>query len=471
MGKQELLKSIPAVNDILAEKKSEKIKNEYSRDDLLEGIRYVTDKLRNQILADDFSQTSFDQDLLKADNILVSVNDYLNSIYQPEMSPAINATGVVIHTNLGRSLLADSAAEAVNNVAKHYSTLEIDKDSGERGDRYSSVQNIIKKLTGAEAALVVNNNAAAVTLVLAAIAEDKEVVISRGELVEIGGSFRVPEVMEQSGAKLVEVGSTNKVYLKDYLNAVTEETGAFLKVHTSNYRIKGFTATVDAEELVNDAHQRDIPVIEDLGSGIIFDLQSFGLPYEPTVKESIDAGIDLVTFSGDKLLGGPQAGIIVGKKKYIEKLEYHPLLRALRVDKFTLAALEATLKLYRNFDKAVDKIPTLKMLTEADLKVKERAEKLFSYIDKNDDFSLEIEKDTARIGGGSYPLTEIKTYVLTIDSKLMSSEKLAYKFRQTEMPIFSRIQNQKLIIDLKTVQESEIELLAGEINQVLREEL
>jgi len=471
MGKQELLKSIPAVNDILAEKKSEKIKNEYSRNDLLEGIRYVTDKLRSKILADDFSQTNFDQDLLKADNILVSVNDYLNSIYQPEMSPAINATGVVIHTNLGRSLLADSAAEAVNNVAKHYSTLEIDKDSGERGDRYSSVQNIIKKLTGAEAALVVNNNAAAVTLVLAAIAEDKEVVISRGELVEIGGSFRVPEVMEQSGAKLVEVGSTNKVYLKDYLNAVTEETGAFLKVHTSNYRIKGFTATVDAEELVNDAHQRDIPVIEDLGSGIIFDLQSYGLPYEPTVKESIDAGIDLVTFSGDKLLGGPQAGIIVGKKKYIEKLEYHPLLRALRVDKFTLAALEATLKLYRNFDEAVDKIPTLKMLTETDLKVKKRAEKLLSYIDENDKFILEIEKDTARIGGGSYPLTEIKTYVLTIESKLISSEKMAYKLRQTEMPIFSRIKNQKLIIDLKTVQESEIELLAGEINQVLREEL
>lgn len=471
MVKEDLLRSIPAVNDILAEKKSEKIKDNYSRADLLEGIRHVTDKLRSKILADNFSVANFDQDLLKAENILDSVNKYLKNIYQPEMSPAVNATGVVIHTNLGRSLLADKAAEAVNNVAKHYSTLEIDKDSGERGDRYSSVQNIIKKLTGAEAALVVNNNAAAVTLVLAAIAEDKEVVISRGELVEIGGSFRVPEVMEQSGAKLVEVGSTNKVYLKDYLNAVTEETGAFLKVHTSNYRIKGFTAVVDAEELVNDAHQRDIPVIEDLGSGIIFDLQSYGLPYEPTVKESIDAGIDLVTFSGDKLLGGPQAGIIVGKKKYIKKLEYHPLLRALRIDKFTLAALEATLKLYRNFDEAVDKIPTLKMLTESDLKVKKRAEKLFSQIDENDDFFIEIEKDTARIGGGSYPLTEIKTYVLTIESKLISSEKLAYKLRQTEMPIFSRIKNQKLIIDLKTVQENEIELLAGEINQVLREEL
>ncbi|MFN2339916.1 MAG: L-seryl-tRNA(Sec) selenium transferase [Halanaerobium sp.] len=477
MSKEELLRLIPAVNDILAAKKSEQIENNYSRSDLLEGIRYTTDKLRTKILADDFSQADFDKELLKTENILDSVKNYLEEIYQPEMTPAINATGVVIHTNLGRSLLADTAAEAVNNVAKHYSTLEIDKDSGERGDRYSSVQDIIKKLTGAEASLVVNNNAAAVTLVLAAIAEDKEVVISRGELVEIGGSFRVPEVMEQSGAKLVEVGSTNKVYLKDYINAVTEETGAFLKVHTSNYRIQGFTEAVGAEELVNDAHQRNIPVIEDLGSGIIFDLQSYGLPYEPTVKESIDAGIDLVTFSGDKLLGGPQAGIIVGKKEYIEKLEHHPLLRALRVDKFTLAALEATLKLYRNFDDAVEKIPTLKMLTEADTKVKERAEKLYNCLNVNEDlgenekFSFKIEKDTARIGGGSYPLTEIKTYVLTIDSDLISSEELAYKLRQTEMPIFSRIKNHKLIIDLKTVQLSEIDLLAEEINQVLGEEV
>jgi L-seryl-tRNA(Ser) seleniumtransferase len=279
MGKEELLRSIPAVNDILAAKKSEKIKNNYSRSDLLEGIRHITDKLRTEILADDFSQADFDKDLLKVDNILDSVNNYLKRVYQPEMSAAINATGVVIHTNLGRSLLAESAAEAVDNVARHYSTLEIDRESGERGGRYSSVQDLLKNLTGAEAALVVNNNAAAVTLVLAAMAEDKEVVISRGELVEIGGSFRVPEVMEQSGAELVEVGSTNKVYIKDYLNAVTEETGAFLKVHTSNYRIQGFTATVEAEDLVNDAHQRDIPVIEDLGSGIIFDLQSYGLPY------------------------------------------------------------------------------------------------------------------------------------------------------------------------------------------------
>lgn len=471
MIKQELLKSIPAVNDILAAKKSELIKDKFSRTDLLEGIRFVTNQLRNRILADDFSAADFDEDLLKVDNILDSANKYLEKIYKPEMSAAINATGVVLHTNLGRSLLADSAAEAVNNAALHYSTLEINKESGERGDRYSSVQDIIKKLTGAEASLVVNNNAAAVTLVLAAVAEAKEVVISRGELVEIGGSFRVPEVMEQSGAKLVEVGSTNKVYLKDYLKAVTEETAAFLKVHTSNYRIQGFTAVVEAKKLVKDAHQKNIPVIEDLGSGIIFDLQAYGLPYEPTVKESIDAGIDLVTFSGDKLLGGPQAGIIVGKKKYIEKLKQHPLLRALRVDKFTLAALEATLKLYRNFEDALEKIPTLKMLTESEEKVKKRAEKLLNSLESNKEFHFKLEKDTARVGGGSYPLTEIKTYVLTIDSEIISSEELAYKLRQSEMPIFSRIKNEKLIIDLKTVQTKEIELLAEEINQILREEL
>lgn len=470
MSKKDLLKSIPAVNDILAAKKAEKIKNDYSRSDLLEGIRYAVGKLRTKILASDFSASDFDKDELKLENILDTASNYLKKIYQPQLASAVNATGVVIHTNLGRSLLAESAAEAVNNVARHYSTLEINRDSGERGDRYSSVQDIIKKLTGAEAALVVNNNAAALTLVLAAVAKGKEVVISRGELVEIGGSFRIPEVIAQSGANLVEVGSTNKIYLADYVNAVTEETGAFLKVHTSNYRIKGFTAAVEAEELVNDAHQREIPVIEDLGSGIIFDLQSYGLPYEPTVKESIDAGIDLVTFSGDKLLGGPQAGIIVGKKKYIEKLKHHPLLRALRVDKFTLAALEATLKLYRNFEDAAAEIPTLKMLTESDQKVKERAERLFYCLEKNYNFDFEIEKDKAKIGGGSYPLTEIETYVLTIDSSLMSPEELAYKLRQAGVPIFSRIKNQKLIIDLKTVQVAEVELLAAEINQILREE-
>ncbi|MGM0602107.1 MAG: L-seryl-tRNA(Sec) selenium transferase [Bacillota bacterium] len=469
--KKKLLSSIPSVNDILADNLADKIKEKFSRTDLIDGIRQVTDNLRDEILSENFDEKKFDKNLLSIKNILLNVENYLKKLYQPKMAPAINATGVIIHTNLGRSLLADKARKAVDNVAKHYSTLEIDRESGERGHRYASLQEIIKKLTGAEAALVVNNNAAAVTLVLAAIAKDREVIISRGELVEIGGSFRVPEVMKQSGCKLVEVGSTNKVYLKDYLNAVSEETGALLKVHTSNYRIMGFTETVRAEELVEQAHRRDIPVIEDLGSGILFDLQEYGLEYEPTVAESIKAGIDIVTFSGDKLLGGPQAGIIVGKKEFIEKIEYHPLMRALRVDKFTLAALEATLNIYRNFDKAVETIPTLRMLTENTEKTKQRAEDLLNKIKEIDEFNFTVEKDTARIGGGAYPLTELDTYVLKISAEENSLEKIAYLLRQSKMPVFTRINEGQLIFDLKTVQPFEIDILADTINDILQEEI
>ncbi|MFW6294170.1 MAG: L-seryl-tRNA(Sec) selenium transferase [Halanaerobium sp.] len=464
--KKEYLKSIPSVNDILAEKQADKIIKEFSRDDLIEGIRSATDKIRGKILADDFNEDDFDSDCLEAENILIEAGKYLKSIYQPKMTAAINAAGVIVHTNLGRSILSAKAVKAVKDVAEHYSTLEIDRETGERGHRYQALQDILKKLTGAEAAVVVNNNAGAVTIALAALAKNKEVVISRGELVEIGGSFRVPEVMEQSGAELVEVGATNKVYLKDYINAFNENTGAFLKVHTSNYRIMGFTETVNAADLTEFAHQKDIPVIEDLGSGILFDLQEYGLSYEPTVKECIEDGIDIVTFSGDKLLGGPQAGIIVGKKKYIDQIEYHPLMRALRVDKFTIAALEATLKQYKDFEEAITEIPTLRMLTEAENEVKNRAEKLFELLEKNNSYQLEIIKDSAKVGGGAYPLIDINTYVLAIDPQNISAENLAYKLRQAKVPVFSRISEGSVLLDMKTIQESEIEKLAEILNNV-----
>lgn len=461
---KEYLKSIPSVNDILAEKLAEKIKNDYSRSDLIEGIRAVTEKIRGEILADDFNEDNFESSRLSAESILFEVDKYLKNIYQPKMTAAINATGVIIHTNLGRSILSKKAVEAVQEVAEHYSTLEIDRESGERGHRYQALQDSIKKLTGAEAAVVVNNNAGAVTIALAALAAGREVVISRGELVEIGGSFRVPEVMEQSGADLVEVGATNKVYLKDYINAYNENTGAFLKVHTSNYRIMGFTEMVDAAELTEFAHKKDIPVIEDLGSGILFDLQEYGLSYEPTVKECIKDDIDIVTFSGDKLLGGPQAGIIVGKKKYIDQIEYHPLMRALRVDKFTIAALEATLKQYRDFEKAIKEIPTLKMLTEDESEVKHRAEKLLNLLKKSKFYKLEITKDTAKVGGGAYPLIDINTFVLKIDPDQISAEEFAYNLRQQDVPVFSRISEGSVILDMKTIQEKEIDQLAEILN-------
>jgi L-seryl-tRNA(Ser) seleniumtransferase len=463
---KEYLRHIPSVNDILSEDLADKIKNNYSRNDLIEGIRIVTDNIRSEILSDEFREEEFDAERLQTENIILEVEKYLKNLYQPKMASAINGTGVIIHTNLGRSILSNKAVEAVKDVAEHYSTLEIDRETGERGHRYQALQDILKKLTGAEAAVVVNNNAGAVTIALAALAKDKEVVISRGELVEIGGSFRVPEVMEQSGAELVEVGATNKVYLKDYINAFNENTGAFLKVHTSNYRIMGFTETVNAAELTEFAHQKDIPVIEDLGSGILFDLQEYGLSYEPTVKECIEDGIDIVTFSGDKLLGGPQAGIIVGKKKYIDQIEYHPLMRALRVDKFTIAALEATLKQYKDFEQAINEIPTLRMLTEDENEVKNRAEKLFDLLEINNTSELKIVKDSAKVGGGAYPLIDINTYVLVIDTKNMSAENLAYKLRQAQVPVFSRISEGSVFLDMKTIQESEIEKLAEILNNV-----
>jgi len=465
---KEYLRQIPSVNDILAEDMADKIQDNYSRNDLIEGIRIITDDIRNDILSDEFNEEKFDAERLQAENILLEVESYLNSVYQPKMASAVNGTGVIIHTNLGRSILSNKAVEAVKDVAEHYSTLEIDRETGERGHRYFALQEIIKKLTGAEAAVVVNNNAGAVTIALAALAKGEEVVISRGELVEIGGSFRVPEVMEQSGAKLVEVGATNKVYLKDYINAVTEDTAAFLKVHTSNYRIMGFTETVDSAELTDYAHSRDIPVIEDLGSGILFDLQEYGLSYEPTVRECIESGIDVVTFSGDKLLGGPQAGIIVGKKKYIDQIEYHPLMRALRVDKFTIAALEATLNQYRDFEQALKELPTLRMLSEDSSEVKDRAEELYNQLIDTESYDYQIEEDLAKVGGGAYPLIELDTFVLKIDPQIISAESFAYKLRQNSTPVFTRISEGSVLLDLKTVQMSEIDLLADILNEHFR---
>lgn len=467
---KEYLKQIPSVNDLLAEAAAEKIKNNYTRNDLIEGIRKVTDKIRSDLLSDEFSEKDFNTERLQAEHILLEVESHLKEVYQPKMAPALNATGVIIHTNLGRSILSDKAVAAVKDVAEHYSTLEIDRETGERGHRYFALQEIIKKLTGAEAAVVVNNNAGAVTIALAALASGKEVVISRGELVEIGGSFRVPEVMEQSGAELLEVGATNKVYLKDYINAVSEETAAFLKVHTSNYRIMGFTESVDSAELSDYAHSRDIPVIEDLGSGILFDLQEYGLSYEPTVRECIESGIDVVTFSGDKLLGGPQAGIIVGKKEYIEKIEYHPLMRALRVDKFTIAALEATLNQYRDFERALKELPTLRMLSEDSSEVRMRAEELYEKLAAADSYDYQIEADLAKVGGGAYPLIELDTFVLKIDPKIISAEDFAYKLRQQSPPVFTRISEDSVILDLKTVQKSEVDLLAEILNEHFRRE-
>ena len=467
MNKQELLSSIPAVNDFLASEQAEKIIEEYSRSRFLKTLRNELDQIRSEILTEVVS--NFDQKNLEINKILRAVSKKLAAQEGEGIRKVINAGGIIVHTNLGRSQLSKNALKKAYEIAGEYSSLEFDLESGKRGYRYNRIKKLLHDLTGAESAVVVNNNAAAVMIVLKAIAEAKEVIIARGEMVEIGGSFRVPEVMESSGAILREVGSTNKVYLKDYLNAVNEETGALLKVHTSNYRIQGFTHFVKAEEMVEAAHQHGIPVIEDLGSGILFDLSEYGLAYEPTVKEGIEAGIDILTFSGDKLLGGPQAGIIVGKEKYISKIESHPLMRALRVDKMTLASLEETLKLYYNFEEAVEKIPTLNLITEKAEKVKVRAEKVMNSIKTPKAAEIEIIKSQAKVGGGAYPLSSFDSYALAVDTAEKSTEEFVYKLRQLKTPVIARIQEGKAVFDLKTVDDRHLEELAASITKVLAE--
>ncbi|MCK8827844.1 L-seryl-tRNA(Sec) selenium transferase [Natroniella acetigena] len=452
--KQEILSQIPAVNDLLAAEFGQRLVEDYSHQLVVDAIREITAEIREEVLTATEKELEVIEFDLSSRVILKQVEDYLKKEDRLLLSPAINATGVVIHTNLGRSLLSKSAKQALIDIADNYSTLEIDVNTGQRGSRYKNIKEILFELTGAEDCLVVNNNAAAVLLALSSMAGGHEVIISRGQLVEIGGSFRIPDVMERSGAKLVEVGSTNKVHLADYQQAITEETGLILKVHTSNYKVLGFTKDVETQELAELAHQKKLPLLEDLGSGIFVDLTDTGLSYEPTVRESIEAGVDIVTFSGDKLLGGPQAGIIVGKKKYIDEMKRHPLTRALRIDKFSLAALEATLKEYRDFEGAKSKIPTLRMLTVSIEELKEKAEELKEELAKalSDSFSFMIRKNISRVGGGSFPLEELDTYVIELKHEILSTEDLAEGLRASYPPIFARIANDAVLFDLRTIQ-------------------
>lgn len=470
--KKELLKKIPAVNDLLDKKYCQELISQYSRNMVLHGIREVTDKIRQSILADDFAGEKYlsspEVDSFDMDIILREVEEYLMNWQRPNLKPAVNATGVVVHTNLGRSLLSESALNSLEKVAVNYSTLEIEESTGERGSRYDNVAGLLQDLTGAGDCLVVNNNAGAVMLALNTLAEGREVVIPRGELVEIGGSFRIPDVMKRSGAKLVEVGATNKVYLDDYKQAVTGDTGLLLKVHTSNYRIVGFTRGVPLKELVEYAHSQGLPVLDDLGSGIFVDLSDYGFSHEPTVRERVEAGADVITFSGDKLLGGPQAGIIVGKNEYIEKMKRNPLTRALRVDKLTLAALEATLKEYKKPQKVYQNIPTLQMLTQSEREIAEKADKLLDILKKikNAKITLHKRKDIARVGGGAFPLEELPTHVVEVEIDKYSAEELSRQLRLNYPPIFTRIARDKVLIDLRTVKMEDLSTIKKAVSAV-----
>jgi len=393
------------------------------------------------------------------------------------MRRVINGTGVILHTNLGRAPLSADIKEKVWEIAENYSTLEYNTYTGARGSRYSHVENLITSITGAESAFVVNNNAAAVMLALGALAKGGKVIVSRGELVEIGESFRLPEIMEQSGAKLVEVGSTNKTRLSDYVNAIVDgETKAILKVHTSNYRIVGFTEDTPLKDLARLGGDRGIPVVYDLGSGALVDLCEYGITGEMTASESISAGADVVCFSGDKLLGGPQAGIIAGKKSLLAKMRQNPLTRAFRIDKLSLAALEATLRIYLDYENATYQIPTLVMLTMTREVVRERAERLYGllsaiFASKEEGAAggacISIEDGRSQAGGGSFPLLDLPARVIRIKPENMTAQELEQKLRTRRTPIIARIHKDCVCLDARTIQDHDFPLIVSAFEEIL----
>lgn len=451
MNKNLLYRNIPKVDVLLEDTVIQNLIANYSRDTVMDAIRQELDKLRA------FIGTCEDEESAKSriGQLTENIERAVAAMHRPNMRPVINATGTILHTNLGRAPIACHHIQHVMAVAQGYSNLEYNLEAGARGERYSHFEALLCRLTGAEAAMAVNNNAAAVMLILSSIAKGGEVIVSRGELVEIGGKFRIPDVMEQSGASLVEVGTTNKTHFSDYEEAVTEDTKAFLKVHTSNYRIVGFTDTVKMEELIPLKEKYDIPVIEDLGSGVLIDLSKYGLIYEPTVQDSIKNGADVVCFSGDKLLGGPQAGIIIGKKKYIDKMKKNQLTRALRIDKFTAAALEVVLQEYLSEEKAIAQIPTLRMITKPVEEVEKAAKKLARLL-RAEGFpaQIEVERCESQIGGGSLPLERIPSMAVTIRPKKITTAQLEERMRFLPLPVVPRVFDDKIVMDVRTMDEN-----------------
>jgi L-seryl-tRNA(Ser) seleniumtransferase len=456
------------VDEILSRPEIADLLKAHPRTVVAEAIRKGLRRLRQQLL-DKEELSDVEDSFFSFEQLYPLFQREIDLQVQPRLRQVINATGVVIHTNLGRSPLHPSALEHLIEVAKNYSNLEYDLDLGERGSRYTHVEGILCRLSGAESALVVNNNAGAVLVALNTIAEGREVIVSRGELVEIGGAFRIPDVMRRSGTSLREVGTTNRTYLSDYQKAIGPQTALLLKVHTSNFRVMGFTSDVSLQDLVQLGRQYQLPVMNDLGSGCLVDLTQYGLEKEPTVQETIKTGVDVVTFSGDKLLGGPQAGIILGKKDFLDLIKINPLTRALRIDKLTLAALESTLLLYLDEKRAMEEIPTLRMLSLNMSRLKRRGRRLLKRlpgrIEKR--IQLTLREDVSQVGGGALPLQELPTMVLAIKPLDFSVNDLEKNLRKVEPPIISRISKDELILDMRTVLDEEIPLLALGLEKAL----
>ena len=461
------LAELPAVDELLHEASRRGLLPRFPRVLVGELVRSQLKTIKERVVRDNLQV----KELFSAETFWSAVEISLEGFLDPNLKPVINATGVVIHTNLGRSPLPVAAVDQIAAVTGRYSNLEYDLETGSRSIRYVNVEDLLCRLSGAEAAMVVNNNAGAVLLALSALAAGREVVVSRGELVEIGGAFRIPEIVVQGGALLHEVGATNRTHLKDYEAAINEETAILLKVHTSNYRLLGFTGQPEARELVALGKKHGVPVVEDLGSGNLLDLSAYGLAGEPTVREVMASGIDLATFSGDKLLGGPQAGIVVGRKDLIEKLKKHPLNRALRIDKMTLAGLEAVLKCYLDPLTVVEKIPTLKMLTLTEAELKKKAQSLRRSIVRqcraDEKLKLKVESSSSRAGGGAMPMVDLPTYCLFLRIEGISSVLLEKYLRSRSLPVVVRIVDDWLVFDPRTVFVDEFPEIARACQELL----
>ena len=454
----QLLRKIPKVDELLRLPELSELSCPHTI--LTESVRETIDRVRQQIL-------SGEQPSLEAEQLCRQVLALVHKKTTMSLRPVINATGIVLHTNLGRARLSDAAVEAIHSVAQDYNTLEYNLEKGSRGSRYSHVEKLIAKLTGTEAAMVVNNNAAAVLLILSALGKGGEVITSRGELVEIGGSFRIPEIMVQCGCTLREVGATNKTHLRDYENAIGPETKALLKVHTSNFKIMGFSQSVPLDELVALGREKGLPVIEDLGSGSLVDLEQFGIHDEPTVQQSVKAGVDIISFSGDKLLGGPQAGIILGKAEYIRQLKRHPLARAMRVDKMTIAALRETLYAYTDEELACREIPVLAMLGAKSHQLREKAGVLCAMLQEQG-VGAQVIPTQDQVGGGSVPTQLLDAWAVAIDPGRLTVDQLEEKLRLRPLPIIGRITHEQYILDVRTLMERDFPYIAQTAGEVVK---
>ncbi len=463
MNKKDTLRKLPSVDETLRDPLLKNLVDRFPRHTVIRTIQSVIDEKRKQILTiENFGEPALG-------NICSEIREKLLAFEKFSIKKTVNATGIIIHTNLGRAPLAADVLKHITNSSEGYINLEIDLETGKRGSRYTHVERLLQELTGAESAFVVNNNAAAVLLCLNCLAKDREVIVSRGELVEIGGSFRIPDIMQQSGAVLREVGTTNRTHINDYINAVNEKTGLILKTHTSNYRVVGFTSEAHIPELKKIGREYNIPVMMDMGSGNIVDPATVGLDNEPTVAETVKLNPDIITFSGDKLLGASQAGIILGKEKYLKSIRQNPLTRALRIDKLTLAGIEAVLRIFLFQPDKIEKIPVIRMLKTPLSVLKKRAATITKAV-KEYSNSIDIinVQDFSQSGGGSFPAHSLPTWVVSLSTKPLSVNQFDSALRQCSTPILARINRDRILFDMRTVFPDESKKISDAIINTFR---